>query len=457
MVTITTPTISKNWLPSNNPIVYTFATTNTAPRLSYIINVTLNGSNTIKLKYPVYDRNSLSVDLKSIVCDFLKDTFVNDSTGFSTQADEVCSIDLVVDEEYYNTNTNQMVVDANVATANPVFVWRAAAQFQDSRDLVNFYKKVDITAGTYPYYGKFLGVANYCNDVADETYLTSPYFYLPQAITKQCYKVSQTTKRTIQFFTQSTWTGNSSRTRFLQCLVYNEKMQLTKQLEKDIHAGLYTYDEKIGCIPVGINELNTIGWDYSMLHAGTTTLIDPSEDKYYFLTVTTTYGIINQHRVTITQPTQEGFKWVGFEIVPCDQYKVYNILYKTTEGGWWQIRADKKHYNSTDVKSNLKYNTWGRTSQQTLPNDARFKQTTHTEANGSIILNTDWIDNQGIIKEIEDMIISPSIYLVSEDLNPVYIPVLLKDSTFDIKDKGQDKLFNYTFEFEEAYKKTTLR
>jgi hypothetical protein len=59
------------------------------------------------------------------------------------------------------------------------------------------------------------------------------------------------------------------------------------------------------------------------------------------------------------------------------------------------------------------------------------------------------------------MIISPKIYLV-EDLelgakDPVYIPVVLKDTTHKIWNKNQDRLIQYEFEFEEAYKKFTLR
>ena len=54
------------------------------------------------------------------------------------------------------------------------------------------------------------------------------------------------------------------------------------------------------------------------------------------------------------------------------------------------------------------------------------------------------------------MIKSPSIYLVSEDATPVYIPVLLKDSTYQIYDKEQDRLFKYEFEFEEAFMQPAL-
>ena len=85
----------------------------------------------------------------------------------------------------------------------------------------------------------------------------------------------------------------------------------------------------------------------------------------------------------------------------------------------------------------------------------------HTTADGTITLNTDWVENQGNIREIEDMIISPQIYLVEDRIdgikNPVYIPVVLKDTTHQIWDKNQDRLIQYEFEFEEGYNKPTLR
>ena len=103
-------------------------------------------------------------------------------------------------------------------------------------------------------------------------------------------------------------------------------------------------------------------------------------------------------------------------------------------------------------------NTWGLRAGEVLPNSKTFKRVMHVEGNGTITLNTDWIGNQGVIEEIEEMLVSPDIYLVTntELGEVVYIPVVLKDQSYQIYNKKQDKLFQYEFEFEEAYKKTTL-
>lgn len=468
MVTIIAPQVYYYWLPSRNPIVYTIQTTNTMPRLSYIINVIINGNLATKLKYPVYDRNSLSVDLMGIVNDYIKDVFVNDEQAYTTVPDEVCSVTISVDEEYFDTNTNQMVVDLNAGLEKkPVYIWRSVADFQHSRNLGFFVSYFDLTGSNYDNYGKFLGVKNWSADVPLNTLVgVYPVPAKGKAILfKDLYPISPTTRRTAEFFTTSTFTNGSKHTMYLHCWCFNSKMELTKFFWKKLHNGAFTptdYQYKIGCIPVGIPQLNNLVWDYIGLVAGTLNYIDESEDKYYFITVcgVNSFGTPD---LNSQSPTPEGNKWIGFEIIPCSKFESYNILYKTAEGGWWQIRADKKHFNETNVKTNIKYNTWGLQAKETLPSSARFKQTMHTEANGSIILNTDWINNQGIIQEIEEMIISPEIYLVLDDdynplkYNPTYIPVLLKDTTHQIWNKDQDKMIQYEFEFEEAYKKGTLR
>lgn len=458
--TIIEPTQPKHWIPSGNPIVYTLYTNNTLPDLSYIIDVIINGSVVCQLKYAVYDRNDMNIDFNRIVNDYIKDGWTNDYNLFNRTFADTLKLELKVQEQ----NGNSAPVTSG--NSNEIYVWYAVADFQKSRYLWDYYTYNDLIGNTYDQFGRFLGVQNYAPDVALNT-LIGAYPNPPAGkaiLFNNLYKISPTTKRSMSFFLTSTYTNASKHTQLMQCWCYNEKYVLTKRFGCKIHSAAWTdnqYDSKIGAIPVGVQELNNISWDSISLSGGTLNYIDPSEDKYYFITVCG-YDSFGNIIPQVSANMPQGNKWVGFEIVPCNQYKVYNILYQTTEGGWWQIRCDRKHSKETKVETNIKYNPWYPTPYGAfITNDATFKQVMHTNADGSITLNTNWIENQGIIREIEDMIISPRIFLVEDTelgaKSPVYTPVLLKDSTYQVYDKGQDRLFRYEFEFEEGFKKPTLK
>lgn len=451
------------WIPSANPILFTIQTTNPYTRLSYCIDVIINGLTKTRLKYPVYDRKALIIDVQRIVNDYLTDKFVNDEVSFTVVSGETCSVIIKVTEEYWNGS--QMYYDTqNAVLTKDIFVWRSAADFQSQRSVWTWYQNFDLMStnvNDYDKYGKFLGVKNW---TADAVFYTDLNLYPAppkgrEILFQNLYKVSPLTRRTMDFFITSKLTNASKHTQCWNVWCYNKQHNLTKRFAKKIHLANIndiSYTKKIGCIPVGIQELNSQSWD-QIVKTNPTYLnyIDPSEDKYYFVTVCQMNDVGNIIP-KISSLLPNGNRWVGFEIVPCDRFKLYNILYKTAEGGWWQIRCNKKHFKETDVETNIKHNVWGQPAYTPLPNDARFKQVMHTQANGSITLNTDWIENQGIVDEIEEMIKSPSIYLVSEDATPVYIPVLLKDSTYQIYDKEQDRLFKYEFEFEEAFMQPAL-
>lgn len=457
-------TPAREWLPSANPILYTIMTSNPYTRLSYYIDVNINGNAAARLKYPVYDRNELTINLQRIVNTYLDDVFVNDITTFTTSQDESCSLQIKVTEEYWDGT--QMFVDTAGATASLViYIWRSAADFHNQRRVWDWYKKFDLMSNTgYNRFGKFLGVKNWVQpSITTNTYQPSgeTYYIGRDYIFENPYKIGWASKRTMSFFTFSAFTNGSKHTQFLNVWCYNKEHKLTKTFQYQIHNATYsdaTYRDRVGSIPVGAEDLNNLISGTATLYYGVRNYIDSNEDKYYFVSLSDNGN--TQLAPGVTMPAS--IKWVCFEIVPCDRFEVWNILYKTAEGGWWQIRCDRKHTKETEVKTNIKHNVWGQPAYNVLPNDARFKQVMHTQATGTWTLNTDWIDNQGIVDEIEEMIKSPSIYLVgniNDTADPTYlkyIPVILKDSTYQIYDKEQDRLFKYEFEFEEAFMQPAL-
>lgn len=454
MVVINTPTTSDHWLPSGNPIVFTIATTDTYPRLSYIIDVYVNGAVAAQLKYPVYNSSRIDIDVRKIVNDYLDDTFVNDDILTATNTliypqNETASVYIAVREEYFDGTS--MVISGILAQSKELYVWRAAAEFQDARKVWEFENdfQFDIYTHYRSFFPKFLGPQiegfDYANNVEKSLYVGDPNFF------KARYKVSMNTIRTVSFFTygySAAPVGAITDEFYVWC--YDKNFNRTKEFKwVNPEANNYViadYIKKVSQFPCSPANLNNVPWSgITLYNSATLNYIDPSEDKYY---------VIFTHEGDDFYG-EWGIRAIPFEIV-CNQYDTYDILYKTREGGWWQIRADRKSFRETSVDTSVMYNTWSIGAQQPVPNSKRFKQTMHTNADGSITLNTDWLNSQYFIDEIEDMIVSPQIYLIKEGATPQYIPVVLKDKTHKIWNKNQEKLIQYEFEFEEAYKKATL-
>lgn len=455
MTTILMPT--KYWLPSGNPIVFTLSTNNTHPKLSYIIDVYVNGVVVAQLKYPVYDPNRMNIDLRSIVNDYLTDTFVNDeiltpSNTLIYPANETASLHIEVREEYYDSGTGQMVIDKDPVESPTIYVWRAAAEFEDARRvwLYQDYFTWETTNDDPKFLGPKVNGFDFCNEVETTLYRANLPFFTNR------YKVSMNSLRTVSFFTYGhadpSYPGNITAEIEVWC--YDSMGNRTKTFRWNnpdhLSYTLSDYTRKISQFPCAPRNLNQVPWSSITLQAGTLNYIDPSEDKYYVIFTHEGWGQGGAY--------EWGIRAIPFEIV-CDsdcKWPVYNILYKTREGGWWQIRADMKSFNETKVETSIKYNTWGLGAMEPVPNSWRAKQVTHTDADGTITLNTDWISSQYFIEEIEDMIVSPQIYLIKDGPVIQYIPVVLNDSTHKIWNVKQDKLIQYEFEFEEAFKKATL-
>lgn len=462
MITITTPQTPDYWLPSANPIIYTISTTSTQPRLTYHVDVYINGAIVTKLKYPVYDRTNISLDLSSIVNDYLSESFVNDLTvnagHFYFNPSETCSLALKVTEEYWN-GTQYELDTAGSVLAKEIYIWLAGANFQQSRNLPVFEQLFKWDSYNNRYHPKFFGAKNdaFAGIVEVERV---QYIAQPQAF-KNAYKIDVNTPRTIGFFTYGYDTTPAAISDVYYIWVYNSKLQRTKEYvfnNPDVNALLLnSYSKAITqmpCSPYNINLMvDNNEWSAINIttYGSTQYISQKDDDKYYVVFTHEGWGISGAY--------EWGYRAVPFVIEWCSRYQVYNILYKTLEGSWWQIRTEMKSQKETDVKRSVMYNTWGLQAAQIMPNSKTFKRVMHVEGNGTITLNTDWIGNQGVIEEIEEMILSPSIYLVTDDGmgNVLYIPVVLKDSNYRIYNKQQDKLIQYEFEFEEGYQKTTLR
>ena len=454
-----------NWMPSMNRAVYSLQeddlTILSKPKLTYYVEVTINGALITKLRYPVYTQQPIYFNLCKVLNDYLSDHWSNEDTQPDQNAPSPETLELSLNawDEYFDTNTNTYVF------ANQCFYfvktvwhyWRAAADWQNDHT-----NKLEV-------YARRFEVQNYPVNSYDDlplplgTHCISPY---PNQINTNLpsYLGTNQDKRFFDYaypispLNQRSFTCFRYTDKYISCAVYDAYYEvicfdkdhnIVLELAKKCGLRTYTYPNKEITAPVGVTELNNIAWDIVQQYNGyTLSVIDPTIVKYYAV-------------YWCEKPPQGyGFAWnicmtkeLLFEIKPCSRYDSYNILYKSVDGGWWQVRVNMKHHKSTEIKSSTMKNSW----KNEVHNDTRFVQSTAINANGTWIVNTDWLSMQGMIDDVEDMIQSPELYLVQDTVDgPVYTPVVLNNSTYDIYEKEQDKMVQYEFELDEAFDKYTL-
>jgi len=74
-----------------------------------------------------------------------------------------------------------------------------------------------------------------------------------------------------------------------------------------------------------------------------------------------------------------------------------------------------------------------------------------TESVRSGVLNTDWI-TESQSTTLQDLFDSPLVWILS---GTTYNPIIVRETTYDFKKKVNDKLFNYSIDFE--YTDTKIR
>lgn len=181
---------------------------------------------------------------------------------------------------------------------------------------------------------------------------------------------------------------------------------------------------RIGHFPIGLSELNAILWT-----SGTGTITD--DDNGFTISF-------------LTADNVEVLKSVYVKIDNCNKYDNYTVCYKSPRGSFWYVNMNMKNTKSIDVTST--------NYQHYVPynygNLDRGYSTNNLYAKGRITLRTDWVRSEEAIAEIMDMIKSPLIYLLKNNL---VIPVSVNPGSHEIKSRSQNGLVAYEVTFNIDY------
>lgn len=215
-------------------------------------------------------------------------------------------------------------------------------------------------------------------------------------------------------------------------------------------------------LPVNVERVNSINFKYNGSSISTYGVSDNGNanqkvDYSYYLTAQ------EIDEIEITYDTTQTESITVKEIEEC-KYPVHKIVFLNRWGAFQDLYFFKKSVESLESRSenfnrsifqarqvyyteregecneNYNYNVYSTT--------AHAKKTFNANATESILLNTGFVP-ESMNPYFEELMVSEYVWLVDE--NDVVYPVNLKDSSFTYKTGLNDRLINYTMNFEKSF------
>lgn len=449
-ITVISPTRRQEYLPSNNVLDYKFHTDLLSNDYNFRVNVFINDILSAKL---AFYKKSINFNVSKIINNYLSVNYENDTVIPLNIQDKTLKLYLEISGYILDTPSGETAVQTD-----PIYIWKSAAGWTDSKDLTHFADKFQENSGTIEgdvhTFPKVLGAQSEINYDMTGSFVFNNKILLKKIFENNSYLISPTERRTISYF-RYTNAANPSISVYgtdellynvLTVTVFDKDFNFTKYGSVNIETSYYgvnlrdIYTSKLRTIPVGINELN----DYITtngvwtLRTGTISNIDINEDKYYVITISNSDHIF-------------ALKAISFEICSMPKFDVYNVIYFSKEGGWWQIRCDalsgKQNKSTINYRKKILYSP--------IENKTREYTPVSILSNEHFVLNTKILNKQYMINEIKDMIDSPYIYIQNVSTGEIF-PAQLEKTDFDVSNFSQCKLTNYTFEFKLSYNNRTL-
>ena len=216
-------------------------------------------------------------------------------------------------------------------------------------------------------------------------------------------------------------------------------------------------------LPVNAERVNSVAFKYNGSTKSTYSVSDDGDanqkiDYAYYLTTSQEIDQIlivydTSYETSITVEQIEECKYPVHKIVFLNRWGAFQDLYffkKSTETldsrsenfnrSIFEARSLSYTMREEECETDIAYNTYSTT--------AHAKKTFNANATESISLNTGFVP-ESMNPYFEELMVSEHIWLV--DSADVVYPVNLKDSSFTYKTGLNDKLINYTMNFEKAF------
>tara|TARA_R100000278_G_scaffold80366_1_gene62066 strand:+ start:926 stop:2062 length:1137 start_codon:yes stop_codon:yes gene_type:complete len=216
-------------------------------------------------------------------------------------------------------------------------------------------------------------------------------------------------------------------------------------------------------LPVNPERVNSVAWKLNGSTIATTTVTDAgnSEQKIQYISKSTTSQEYDQAVVTYDTSST---RTITIEQLDECKYPVNRVTFLNRWGAMQDLFFFKKSTESLDTRrENFNRSIFkARTATEELRDEVcettvtynSYSTTSHADksfnANGreSILLNSGFVP-ESMNETFEELMVSEYVWITDPD--DVVIPVKVKDTSFAYKTGLNDKLINYTMNFEKAF------
>lgn len=432
-ITIQAPTAPTGWMPAGNALNYTIQSDQTTqPNFYYLIDVQINDVSRIKLRRFPVNGAAVIADVREIVEAYITTTFeLSNTLGFSNDVLKC----VVSATEYYSGQAY------DTATTAPIYVWNAAAQFEDEQQPIGYY----LQNYELKFRKHFVGVNTFyarpmsCNNAADvdDIEVLPSYLQIKRSALDNAYVLQRDLRRPISIFANVT-ANDAPFVVFLGCdesgKVIKKFYSTFSSVQSNSNALIYT------CVG---GRLNGSNFTYAADLDGNTPA-DMNDCAFIVFYYAEFADVVNQPDKLISRP---------IVLKMCDCAETFAVLYRSFEGSWGVIQCNRRAVETTTIETTTRENIMPTTWAQ----DTRLISSVNVHAQGRWALNTDWI-NKNIGDDVKDMLQSPTLFIMHYYEGKLeYIPVTLLNADYVTKQHNDVNLFNYRFEFAEAFYKNTIK
>jgi hypothetical protein len=410
------------WSPCFNHLTYVVESSNAEePEMQYIFEL-YNGTTLLNTSvyFPRPD-GTCRYDPSKVLQNYLEPSIRNEVTTGAYSASGLTYNYHVVFKERYMVDS--VLTTYTIATGDEKYTWSAAAQWESGKSLKTF-------SDTFSPKTALDTNLNAANVLGIKNYPINSYDTLRD---DGLHEIRRTEKRVLTYCIRDFDDYSYSPDRFAVKVI--DKNGGVRLLIKNITilsnaARNYQFWDQ----PVGITELNAITYD-SVIGTGSSDIT--TDDIAYFVEFYIQSGSKYTH------------KPVGFRIIDCDIYEPYTVIYASADGGDAYMPMTMKNYREERIKRN--------TMDNYLPHNynyaSKVTRVLEVDSKEYYSLSTNWFINQYQVQEMHDLLKSPRVFLYKDG---IYIPVIVENATYNVKNKNQDKLISYNVVFREAFTKNYI-
>ena len=151
--------------------------------------------------------------------------------------------------------------------------------------------------------------------------------------------------------------------------------------------------------------------------------------------------------------SSSGTEVVKIKTFPCSKYETIKVTFVNKFGALQDFYFVLKSIESTNVKSEQYKRSIFSEARLSYKTYQHQKQLFHTNGNDTITLNTDYIDEENN-KVIEELMLSEQTWITRiTDEEELILPVMPKTKSVTYKTSVNDRLVQYTIEFDMAFDK----